>query len=391
MSGRRLETSWNPFGFTGHEVDDETGLIYARARFYDPDVGRFLSEDPFEGEVMQPPSLHRYLYAYQNPTVWTDPNGREATPAELAVDVARVPELEGQLKEAEEAAMEAMRGGAERDHPALQQYRSLLSELQATRKRVTENTEFLRGVYGLLQEDSDGPGAGLAEEELHYRQSIVLRGLLGEEYGIYGARANELVGGILGPTPGCDQYCQFHSAFEGMADAVPAMEKIIASVALGYIFSAEGVFSLLDDFAGLASASAREGRLASAVEALPGQRLLGGADPPFPGLAKAEPLLLEAPKTVRHHIFNKFRGKSPASQKYRDFFQRHGIDVDDFTVEIPEAMHREWVHRAGHNWTTRWKRWIDANPNATSKDVYQQAGRMMDEYGLSGEPLIRYR
>jgi RHS repeat-associated protein len=68
--------SWNPFGFTGHELDDETGLYYARARFYDPEVGRFLSEDPFGGLTEQPPSLHRYLYAYQNPTVYYDPTGR---------------------------------------------------------------------------------------------------------------------------------------------------------------------------------------------------------------------------------------------------------------------------------------------------------------------------
>ncbi|MEM6796481.1 MAG: polymorphic toxin-type HINT domain-containing protein, partial [Acidobacteriota bacterium] len=75
---RRFEsgTSGNVFGFTGHEEDAESGLIYARARFYDPDVGLFLSHDPVEGDATNPPSLHRYLYAYQNPTVYTDPTGR---------------------------------------------------------------------------------------------------------------------------------------------------------------------------------------------------------------------------------------------------------------------------------------------------------------------------
>ena len=65
----------NIFGFTGHETDDESGLIYAKARFYDPDTARFLSHDPVEGDPGRPPSLHRYLYAYQNPTVWVDPTG----------------------------------------------------------------------------------------------------------------------------------------------------------------------------------------------------------------------------------------------------------------------------------------------------------------------------
>ena len=69
-------TDVNPFGFTGHEHDDETGLIYARARFYDPEIGRFLSHDPVDGDPLNPPSLHRYLYAYANPTVYVDPSGQ---------------------------------------------------------------------------------------------------------------------------------------------------------------------------------------------------------------------------------------------------------------------------------------------------------------------------
>lgn len=67
--------SYNRFSFTGYEEDKETGLLYAKARFYDPDTGKFLSEDAWEGDNMIAPSLHRYLYAYQNPTVWVDPTG----------------------------------------------------------------------------------------------------------------------------------------------------------------------------------------------------------------------------------------------------------------------------------------------------------------------------
>jgi len=65
-------TSYNRFSFTGYEEDKETGLLYAKARFYDPDTGKFLSEDAWEGDNMIAPSLHRYLYAYQNPTVYVD-------------------------------------------------------------------------------------------------------------------------------------------------------------------------------------------------------------------------------------------------------------------------------------------------------------------------------
>lgn len=47
-----------------------------KARFYDPDTGRFLQQDSYLGENNNPPSLYRYLYAYGNPTVYTDPSGR---------------------------------------------------------------------------------------------------------------------------------------------------------------------------------------------------------------------------------------------------------------------------------------------------------------------------
>ncbi|HEX5057246.1 MAG TPA: RHS repeat-associated core domain-containing protein, partial [Gammaproteobacteria bacterium] len=73
----KVGDSENVFGFTGHEMDTESGLIYMKARFYDPDLGQFLSQDLFEGATDTPPSLHKYLYAYENPTVYTDPDGNE--------------------------------------------------------------------------------------------------------------------------------------------------------------------------------------------------------------------------------------------------------------------------------------------------------------------------
>ncbi len=71
----RSGDSFNRFTFTGYEEDTESGLFYAKARFYDPEVGRFLNHDPFEGEANTPPSLHRYLYAFGNPTYFVDPSG----------------------------------------------------------------------------------------------------------------------------------------------------------------------------------------------------------------------------------------------------------------------------------------------------------------------------
>ena len=36
----------NPFRYSGEYFDEETGFYYLRARYYDPSVGRFLTEDP---------------------------------------------------------------------------------------------------------------------------------------------------------------------------------------------------------------------------------------------------------------------------------------------------------------------------------------------------------
>jgi RHS repeat-associated protein len=69
-------TDNRPIGFTGYLKDPESGLYYAKARYYDPATARFTTEDPEAGKDLEPPSLHRYLYAYANPTVYVDPTGR---------------------------------------------------------------------------------------------------------------------------------------------------------------------------------------------------------------------------------------------------------------------------------------------------------------------------
>ena len=72
-------TSENRQVFTGQEHDEQTNLIYFGARYYDPDTARFLNQDTYLGENTTAPSLHRYLYAYGNPTVYIDLYGYAAT------------------------------------------------------------------------------------------------------------------------------------------------------------------------------------------------------------------------------------------------------------------------------------------------------------------------
>ena len=52
------------------------GAVLLQGAVLRPGVGRFLTEDPADGEFDVPPSLHRYLYAYANPALFTDADGR---------------------------------------------------------------------------------------------------------------------------------------------------------------------------------------------------------------------------------------------------------------------------------------------------------------------------
>jgi len=64
------------FGFAGELRTVDNGLIYLRARWYDPSLARFISVDEFPGDTRTPYSLHAYQYGYSDPVSNTDPTGR---------------------------------------------------------------------------------------------------------------------------------------------------------------------------------------------------------------------------------------------------------------------------------------------------------------------------
>src|SRR5215472_917205 len=88
----------NPFQYTGRDFDSETGLRYYRARYYDPQIGRFISEDPvgFDG------GINFYSYVANSPIGFMDQGGLAMTPAEckelLDSILKRVQKLELKLK-----------------------------------------------------------------------------------------------------------------------------------------------------------------------------------------------------------------------------------------------------------------------------------------------------
>jgi RHS repeat-associated protein len=69
------QPTFNRYRYTGEQFDEDLGLYFLRARYLNPDSGRFWSMDSYEGGKSDPRSLHKYLYANANPVMGRDPSG----------------------------------------------------------------------------------------------------------------------------------------------------------------------------------------------------------------------------------------------------------------------------------------------------------------------------
>ncbi len=89
-NGNAIETAeYTPFGclrnhagstasnykFTDQEFDPSSGLYNYNARLYDPNIGTFISPDPFVQAPFDPQTLNRYTYVRNNPLIYIDPSG----------------------------------------------------------------------------------------------------------------------------------------------------------------------------------------------------------------------------------------------------------------------------------------------------------------------------
>ncbi|MBK9260194.1 MAG: RHS repeat-associated core domain-containing protein [Polyangiaceae bacterium] len=91
--GQRRNPEWGkPFGsftsrttrgFTGHEEDEDLGLVNMKGRIMDPRLGRFTTTDPVIADIWNGQTLNRYSYVNGNPLAFIDPTGFSPQEAEL--------------------------------------------------------------------------------------------------------------------------------------------------------------------------------------------------------------------------------------------------------------------------------------------------------------------
>jgi len=85
--GQQLSGAQDRYSYTAREFDAESGLYYYRARYYQPGIGRFISEDAF-GRIS---GIHFYLYVSNNPIASIDPLGLVAWSCRYSGATARAP------------------------------------------------------------------------------------------------------------------------------------------------------------------------------------------------------------------------------------------------------------------------------------------------------------
>jgi RHS repeat-associated protein len=111
--------------YAGEFFDKETGVYYLRARYYNPYIGRFISEDSYWGEDTNPLSLNLYTYCSNDPVQFTDPTGHwqagdEKLTTQARVEISRLTDLYYAAKTPEEKKAASIAANTIRNNSANQ-------------------------------------------------------------------------------------------------------------------------------------------------------------------------------------------------------------------------------------------------------------------------------
>jgi len=95
--------TWDmPYKFNGKALDEETGLYYYGARYYDPRTSVWLGVDPL---AEKNPNISSYVYCANNPVIFVDPDGKELIIALDRMDKKNTPLIRAAMKSKDESGV----------------------------------------------------------------------------------------------------------------------------------------------------------------------------------------------------------------------------------------------------------------------------------------------
>jgi hypothetical protein len=99
---------------------------------------------------------------------------------------------------------------------------------------------------------------------------------------------------------------------------------------------------------------------------------LGATDDAVRGAARVVGLA----KVERHHML---------PRAFRKQFDRAGLDIEQFTMDLPVDAHRlrpAGIHTGPNNWNKQWKGFFEQNDNPTQRQILDQLEKMKREFEL---------
>ena len=172
--GEQIGEAVSGFGYNGEYYNADTGMIYLRARFYEPEMNRFSQKDILWGDITVPNSLNSYAYVQNDPVNYCDPSGmrqvkgidasgtsgsihsvKKSTTSAAAVMSARAGTMAYMYSN--EARMNGSAAAAKKAQQAIQQSYSYANEA-----RMNGNGSSVYKTYGALQ---------AAEKQVNYTSS----------------------------------------------------------------------------------------------------------------------------------------------------------------------------------------------------------------------------
>jgi RHS repeat-associated protein len=257
-------------GFTGHEDEDDLGLVNMRGRIYDPKLGRFLQTDPIVSTPASGQSWNPYSYVHNSPLNFTDPSGFVDVPAldgyDTDPDVQRIiatgchgkeclqkPGPSTPTTKASDAERDDMPAGAPPANVASPLGPGSTDPLPTVAAAADPNEwrqsapargarEFARGVLGGLAP------LGVNVDELASKTGILPRGTRSEQLARH---LGQMAGGFLEMSLG--MFTVIHGAGLGAVSGGGSGPVSAAEIALGATVAAAGAWNLVQGWQALMS------------------------------------------------------------------------------------------------------------------------------------------